>query len=137
MNTPVKLQGNSGSGLRWIVHTDASSAMLPAIPQRYAMALKMVSLTGFDFRGHETTSFGHVVISYDALLPTYLALGQPIAAVKTFIIDGRDIRHNYTQEMEFYNVDFTNNSTIRIKVVNDKGEEINVKGTFLFELHEI
>ena len=137
MNTRVKLQGNSGSGLRWVVHTDSSNVMLPGRPQRYAMALKMMSLTGFDFRVHETNCFGHVVISQESILPTYLGRSQAVSAIKSFIIDGQDIRQDYSQEMEFYKVDFTNSSIMRVRVLNDDGQEIDVKGTFLFELFQL
>ena len=137
MNTPVKLQGNSGSSLRCIVHTDSSDVTPPVRPQRYAMALKMVSLMGFDFNSHEQKSFGHVVISQDELLPTYLGRSRAVPAIKSFIIDGQELLQNYSQEMEFHRVDFTDNSIIRVRVLNDDGQEINVKGSFLFELHQI
>ena len=137
MDTLVKLQGNSGSGLKWIVHTDGSDVMLPGRPQIYAMALRLMSLTGFVFNNHETNSFGHVVISQEAILPTYLAMGRAVSSIKSFIIDGQEIRQNYSQEMEFHKVDFRNSSIMRVKVLNGDGQEIDVKGTFLFELYQI
>ena len=137
MDTPVQLQGNSGSGLRWVVHSDSSDVTLPVRPQKYAMALKLLSLTGFVYNGHVTKSFGHVVISQEAIIPTYLGRSRAVSAIKSFIIDGREIRRDYAREMEFHKVDFSNSSLMRVRVLDDNGEELDVKGTFLFELYQI
>ena len=124
-----------GYGLKWIVPVNSGKILLPTKRRVYSLALRELSVNGFQFDDGQS-EFGHVRISHDTQMPTYIPTWGPISSIKTFRIDNVRVAKSYGQEMEFFQVDFTHNDFFSVDIVGNDGRKIDVSGSVLLELYE-
>lgn len=93
-----------------------------------------MTLTGFSIAEGDT-EFGHICISPGTNFTTYLPDGGSLSSIKTFAIDGNRISKSFSQEMEYFKIDFTSHSYVRVWVEDNKGRTLDVSGVLLFELY--
>ena len=128
---------NSGFALKWIIPVNKPRIFLPTKRARYSVALREMSLSGFHLVD-DRCNFGHVVLSHDINVPTYLPQEGPVSAIKSFRIDDVRVERSFGgQEMEFFTIDFTSYNEVYVKVLDNDGRRINASGFLLLELYEL
>ena len=127
---------NTGSGLRWVIHTSEPRRLIPTKRGLYVIGLRNLVLTGFKEQ-QAPTSMAHICITPAMNVPTYLLGGQPISAVKTFTVDSNTLNKDFGQEMEYFTVDLSYNEEFTVKTVDNLGRDLKLSGSYLFELHKL
>lgn len=105
-------------------------------PGKLKIGLREIVLTGFPIV-EDDTEFAHICISPAVNIRTYLPNRAPLSSVKTFTIDGPRVSKNFSQEMEFFQIDSRDQSFIRVEVVDNKSHTLVVSGVLLFDLYAI
>jgi hypothetical protein len=61
-----------------------------------------------------------------------------VAAVRSIIIDQPTVRRDFdADQMEYHNIDFTDNAFFNVYIVDNYSKRLNVTATFIFDIVKI
>jgi hypothetical protein len=124
---------SSGSAIKWLVETNKTHHTLPAKRGTYLVGVKQMIVSDHD----GTTSFAHVCLSPSVTQSTYLRNNTSVMAVKSYFVKNQVVAKDFSRTMEYYKVDFNHTNWLKVWVVDNDGEPLNVTGTFLLNMYEV
>jgi hypothetical protein len=58
-------------------------------------------------------------------------------AVKSYSVKNQVVVKDFSRTMEYYKVDFNRTNWLKVWVVDNDGQPLNVTGTFLLNMYEV
>jgi hypothetical protein len=100
---------------------------------RYKIALKSLFLTSVDLADHLL----HICLLPEVNITTYLLNNIPVSAVKTVVIEKRTMKLDFPPpQMEYYDVDFTDNTFMEVRIVDNDNCKLKIGGLLVFDIKE-
>lgn len=130
---------NSGCGHKWVLQISKNSQRyrLPVKRSRYCIGVKEVLFKGFP----TDKNIFHIVLSPDVLgEATYASNGNPISAIKTILIEGENVKRDFSDHMEYYVIDFLPTETLQVTIMDNEGERIDnnrIQGIMVLHMVEL
>ena len=129
----IQKERNSGYDLKWIVELSESKSMLPVKRGRYKIALKSLFVTGVDLADRLL----HICLLPEVNNTTYLLNNIPVSAVKSVVIEKRTMKLDFPPpQMEYYDVDFTDNTCMEVRIVDNDNRKLKIGGLLVFDIKE-
>ena len=124
-----------GCGFKWLITVSnrRREYTLPVKRGKYSIGVKELIFKGFP--GHIDT-FHIISAPHVSNWPTYISDQCQLLAVKTVLkMEGSDVIRDYTDRMEFYDIDFSSTETLQVNVVGNDGRNLmspDVEGMIIF-----
>ena len=118
---------NSGCGHKWVLSISSTCQWyrLPVKRSRYYIGVKEIFFKGLPV----DINIFHIVLSPNVSgEATYANNGRSISAIKTVIMEGQNVKIDFSDHMEYYVIDFLPTETLQVTIMDNDGKRIDSNG---------
>ena len=124
---------NTGYALKWVIGSKQTPCYFPGKRMAYKIGVKEMCLKA---RVVDDVRHLSVCISPPVNVQTMLANQCSVSSIKTVFVDEDVYIRDYSQHIDYYNIDLRYNDKVRIWVVDNQGKEVNVEAMLLLDIQE-
>ena len=136
---------NTGFALRWMTNTTEIFMKFPGKRGRYVIGLKALQMTIQKTATHRsgrqpkkfTPGFFHICMNppiFNAV--TFLPNNASVSAVKSLYVAAEDTTKDFSQNMEYFQIDLSTTDMVSFYIVDSQGSEVPASCSFMFDIYE-